>query len=278
MPDHPVKPQLSVIDFSIPLLTKVPVVLLSEFLLPSVVLGAIFFGLRLFGLLSVSIYFGWASFALIFGFCIFAALRFNSVGFVRRLYAERRTNPVFRIPHPVVEDLKDGEPLLTRVKKLCAISLLETKAYTIAYGAVFITFYFFFLYFLRDYDRTALVCARSCEVFLFGVKSIGSGVLFDFFDAFHIELSDVANGSKYFLAVAFLAKLVFTGLVVRVVTLYFTFRKRFRSALRTSAMAFDETRLSDVHRTVDQTILGPRGIYFFLPPWLRPSKKGPEAK
>jgi hypothetical protein len=43
-----------------------------------------------------------------------------------------------------------------------------------------------------------------------------------------------------------LAKLVITGRVLRILTLYFSFRKRFRSVLRTSAKTFDETRLTEI--------------------------------
>jgi hypothetical protein len=213
-------------------------------LLPSVILAALFYGLRWAGVFSISVYVGETSFALILRFFIIAAPRFNSIGLVRRLCAERRTNPIFYIPHPIVEDLHERERPLKRVKKFCAIAFLETKTYTIAHGMTFVIFYFGLLYFLRGYNPPSLECTRSCEVFMFGIKSIGSGMLFDFFDAFHIKLSDIRNGSTYFLTAAFVAKIVFAGLVLRIITLYFSFRKRFRSVLRTSARTFDEKRLT----------------------------------
>jgi hypothetical protein len=57
----------------------------------------------------------------------------------------------------------------------------------------------------------------------------------------------------------------------------FSFRKRFRPVLRTSAMSFDEQRLKEALSKIDPKILGPRGVYIFLPPWLRRrQKKGPD--
>jgi hypothetical protein len=53
--------------------------------------------------------------------------------------------------------------------------------------------------------------------------------------------------------------------------------KRFRPVLRTSAMSFDEQRLKEALSKIDPKILGPRGVYIFLPPWLRRrQKKGPD--
>jgi hypothetical protein len=120
-----------------------------------------------------------------------------------------------------------------------------------------------------------LKCADSCEVLRFGVKSIGSGVLFDFFDAFHIELSDISGGSTYFLTAAFLAKLVFAGLVLRIVTLYFSFRKRFRPVLRTSAMSFDEQRLKEALSKIDPKILGPTARMLSAPDQRRDGSSAP---
>ena len=266
------KPQLPFWEFALPLIAKLPITLL-EFLLPTVLLAAIFYGLRMFGRLSLSVYAGETLFALLLAFCILAALRFNSLVFVRRLCRERKTNLIFEIPHPIVQDPQSGESSARRAKRLCAIAVIETKAYTICYGIVFIILYFILLYFLRAYDQSSMECRGSCEIIRFGVKSIGSGIVFDFFDAFQIELSDMKARSTYLLTASFLAKVVFTALVLRVVTLYFTFRKRFRSVLRTEAITLDEQRVKEVLRRFDPKVLGPKGIYMFLPPWLRRRQK-----
>jgi hypothetical protein len=273
MPAPSSKPQLPFFDFALPLIVKLPTVLLSELLLPTVLLAAIFYGLRWLGLLSISVYAGEVSFALVLGFCVLAALRFNSLEFVRSLCRERKTNPIFHLPHPIVEDPRNGETATQRAKRFCAIAVIETKAYTICYGVVFLAVYFALLYFLRAYNPSSMKCDGSCEIFRFAVKSIGSGVLFDFFDAFRIELSNVRGESIYFLAAAFLAKLVFAGLVLRIVTLYFGFRKRFRSVLRTSPITLDEERVKEALSKIDPKVLGPRRMYVFLLPWLRRRQK-----
>jgi hypothetical protein len=273
MPAPSSKPPLPFFDFALPLIVKLPTVLLSELLLPTVLLAAIFYGLRWLGLLSISVYIGEVSFALFLGFCILAALRFNSLEFVRRLCRGRKTNPIFHLPHPIVEDSRKGETAARRAKRFCAIAVIETKAYTICYGLVFLGLYFVLLYFLRAYNPSSMKCEGSCEVFRFGIKSIGSGVIFDFFDAFHIELSNVRGGSIYFLTAAFLAKLVFAGLVLRIVTLYFSFRKRFRSVLRTSAITLDQEHVREALSKIDPKVLGPKRMYVFLPPWLRRQQK-----
>lgn len=81
MPAPSSKPQLPFFDFALPLIVKLPTVLLSELLLPTVLLAAIFYGLRWLGLLSISVYAGEVSLALVLGFCVLAALRFNSLQF-----------------------------------------------------------------------------------------------------------------------------------------------------------------------------------------------------
>ena len=164
------KLRLPLFDFATPLIVKLPVAFMSEFVPVAVILAVIFYGLRWLGLATTSVYVGKAAFALIFGFCLFAALQFNSIRSVRRLCATRKTNPMFIIPHPVVEDLRKADSPVTKAEKYCAIAFIETKAYTIAYGAMFILLYFGLLYFLFYYNPSSFTCRGSCEVFRFGVK------------------------------------------------------------------------------------------------------------
>lgn len=279
MTEPPPKKRLPLLDFTIPLIVKFPVVFMSNFVVIGAILITLFYLVRFFGLKSFSVYFGHLAFWLLLGFCIFYALKFNSLIFLRRFLAERNRNLVFFLPHPVVSDIDQTDGTPEKIKKICAIAILESKGYTIAYGLCFLVLYLIYLYYFKYYSPNSLACLRSCEVLLFGIKSIGSGIIFDFFDSFNIEISDIKGVSTLFLLSSFLAKLVFTGIVLRIITLYYSFRRRFRSVLREEALTHDaaQKRLESVRKSHPELLkLAPGSM--LVPPWLRSRPQLPTGK
>jgi hypothetical protein len=266
--------RLPVWDFFIHLMGKVLFVTISYFLLLVLAAIAFFFALRWAGFQLTSTYFGKFAFVAAMTVCFLQALQFNSKRMIRYLCARRRVNKMFLYPHPVVRDVRESDNLSERVRRFCAIAVIEAKAITIAFGVTFLLFYLSLLYFLDKYDQASLSCKNECEIGWYWIKSIGSGPLFDFFEAFHIQLSNLEDGSFLFRTTSYLAKIASTLLVVQTFCVYFGFRRRFRWALRTSALSLGDPE-SVVMLKNERSSLGPRGVYLLLPPWLR---RNPQAK
>jgi hypothetical protein len=264
------KARISAIDFLIPLFTKLPIVLVSNFFLLSVTSATLFIALRWVGALNAATYVVKVFFLVALCFCIFAALRFNSKSFLRAMCAARKSSPIFLAPHPLVRSSKPEDTLNDKVRRLTAIALIEAKSYTIAYGTTFLILYIAYLYFIKHFSRNELSCKATCEVLLFAVKSIGSGIIFDFFDHFHINITDIDSHSISIEMLSFVSKLVFVGLVLRIITLYLNFRRRYSSVLRESPITREQ--LTTAEATYVQKHR-PSFSYIVVPPFLA-NRKG----
>ena len=266
--DEPKLPgRLPAWDFVIHLVSKLPVVVVSGFLVPSLAVLALFFLLRWGKFDRTAVYFG--EFALIaaMGFCLIQGFGFNSRRMIRLMCIDRQ-QPMFRYRHPIVRDAVNGDTPSERMHRLCAIAVIEAKGYTIAFGVAFLLFYLVFLYFLRSYDPTSLHCTSDCAVGRYWIKSIGTGPMFDFFETFHIPISNVDDGSFLFRAVSYLAKIVSTLLILQTISVYFGFRRRFRWVLRGEALSAADPN-SGLDEMLRDSDLGPGKSFLLLPPWLK---------
>ena len=271
--------RLPLSDFLVHLLSKMVVVIVSGFLVPGLIAAGLFLGLRWAGFVATSVYFGQLAFAVALAFCLLEAAKFNSKLVIRRLCAERRTSKIFFYPHPIVRDAKDEDTLSQRVERFCAIAVIEAKGYTIAFGVAFLILYLGLLHFFREYDRGSLVCKTECDIFWYWVKSIGSGPLFDFFEAFHIQLSHIEDGSFFFRTTSYLAKIVSVLLVLQTICVYLGFRRRFRWVLRSSGLATGDSEAGfDQMLKSERSAIGPGGIFMALPPWWRSKSRSKTEK
>jgi hypothetical protein len=270
--DKPKLPgRLPVGDFVIHLVSKISVVVVSGFLVPSLILLALFFMLRWGKFDRTAFYLGEFALVVALGFCLIQGFGFNSKRTIRRICAGRRqpTTPLFRYRHPIVRDAEDGDTLSERVHRVCAIAVIEAKGYTIAFGVAFLLLYLVFLYFLRNYDPASLRCTGECAVGRYWIKSIGTGPMFDFFETFRIPLTNVDDGSYLFRTVSYLAKIVSTLLVLQTLLVYFGYRRRFRWVLRREALgAADPNSGFDEMLKDGRPVLGPGNTFVLLPPWI----------
>lgn len=267
--DKPKLPgRLPVGDFVIHLVSKVSVVVVSGFLVPSLIVLALFFMLRWGKFDRIAFYLGEFALVVALGFCLIQGLGFNSKRTIWRICAaRRRPAPLFLYRHPIVRDVEDGDTLSERVHRVCAMAVIEAKGYTIAFGVAFLLLYLVFLYFLRSYDPASLHCTGECAVGRYWIKSIGTGPMFDFFETFRIPLTNVDDGSYLFRTVSYLAKIVSTLLVLQTLFVYFGFRRRFRWVLRRKALGTADRGFDEMLKD-GRPVLGPGNSFLLLPPWL----------
>jgi len=266
---------MSFFDFCIPLLIKLPVVLTPN-LIPLLLFVSIFILLKLFHYPIAAAYFGEMVFFAVGLFLIYAAFKFNSKFVLRRIARNNsESNPLFIYPHPLIRSVTDSDTPRIRIRKRIAIALIELKAYTFANGFYFIIMYFLFLIYMHSVFPNAIRCTSDCQIYRYGMKSLGSGILFDFFDAFDIPVSNItaADVSPAVRIMSFVAKLVLVGLVIHVVAYYFTLKRRFKSELRVEALTQDEAKTELAALRKGRTI--PRINYklVILPPWLSRKNK-----
>jgi hypothetical protein len=173
-------------------------------------------------------------------FCTLYAIRLNSTGYLRTLCRRRNTAAVFKLPHPIVQDISETDTAPVRLRKISAIAIIESKLWSLTFGISVVAYYFTLLYILYIYNRSSFICKAPCQILLFGIKTIGSGLMFDFLDDFNIKISDVQSNSLYLSIVSFCTKCVVVAIVIRLFTLYFAFRKKYGSILRPFALTMME--------------------------------------
>jgi hypothetical protein len=266
---------MSFFDYCLPLLVKLPVILTTG-IIPILLFITVFSLLKLAHLMVASAYFGEIAFFITGVFLVYSSFSFNSKFMLRRIVRNDNNgdrNPLFIYPHPLIRGINNSDTSLTKIRKRTAIALIELKAYTFANGLCFIIMYFLFLFYMNSTFSDAMICTGDCQIYRYGVKSLGSGILFDFFDAFDIRVSNVTYVSFPVRIMSFVAKLVLVGLVIHVVTYYFTLKRRFKSELRSEALTPEKAK-SEIEAARDGRTI-PRTSYklVFLPPWLNRKNK-----
>jgi hypothetical protein len=101
-------------DFVIHLVGKLLVVVVSGFLVPSLIVLALFFVLRWGQFDRTAVYFGEFALIVALGFCLVQGFGFNSKRMIRRMCANRG-QPLFRYRHPIVRDALNGDTLSGRI-------------------------------------------------------------------------------------------------------------------------------------------------------------------
>jgi hypothetical protein len=184
---------MSFFDFCIPLFIKFMVILTTN-MIPISFLAAIFAFLEFVHVPFGAAYFGEMAFFVVSLFLIYTAFKFNSKFMLRKIARNKdQNNPLFYYPHPLIKNIATMDSSKIRMRKRIAIALIELKSYTFATGLYFIIIYFLFLAFMHHMLPNSIKCAGDCQIYRYGVKSLGGGIVFDFFDTFEIPVTDIKN-------------------------------------------------------------------------------------
>ncbi|MER9877950.1 hypothetical protein [Mesorhizobium sp. M0118] len=223
--------RISIVDFFIPAIPKIPIVFFNNMLRFYIVFGAIYICISLAAYQNFSAYAG-AVFLVVF--MLISAVYSILIGsrkFLLHQWKSRNKLPLFRLPHPVIQNIPKLKMASKHRLAGYALVLMESRLWSLAYGICTIIYYFIFLYYVSYKFPDAIYCLERCNLLIYGAKTISSGIILDFIDYFDIEVSGV-HTSKWVSVVSFGSKLVSSYIVIRLLVDYYSFRKRFRTVLR----------------------------------------------
>jgi hypothetical protein len=230
------KKSISIVDFYIPAIPKVPIVFGTQ-IIP---LLAVAFGGRYLLDLILSRYGDiWALAILIFSllYACHMAIALGSRWFYMKLWKDKkRIDHVNRLPHPIVQNI----PRLSRHRQRqvnFAIMVMESKMWAMAWGVAAIFLHSLTCVFIYWRYPSYINTSGAVDTIVYSLTHVLSGIVLDFFTEFNISLSS-ASPETWVNALTFLIKLFVTYIVVKAFVDYYGYRRRYWYLMRDEALTY----------------------------------------